>query len=105
MGDEAYGCREFDEMLLTTTGKLLESITVRDFNVGRAFPILRYTSVDNVVINEDNLIDVSQGPFTHANLIDVNQGPHLDEARWPSGMLAVGYNSVVTAWVRAAVDP
>lgn len=49
---------EFEEMLRSTTGKLLEHITVRDFNLGRTFPIIKNASVDNVSVNEDNVIEV-----------------------------------------------
>lgn len=52
--------KEFAEMLQqTTTGKLLEQITVRDFNLGSTFPIIRNVSTSNVQVDDDNMIEVS----------------------------------------------
>lgn len=48
---------EFEEMLRSTTGKLLEHISVRDFNLGRTFPIIRGATVNNVSVNEDNMVE------------------------------------------------
>jgi hypothetical protein len=51
--------KEFVELLQqSTTGKLLENITVRDFNLGSTFPIIRHATTNNVVVNEDNIIEV-----------------------------------------------
>lgn len=52
---------EFEEMLRSTTGKLLEHITVRDFNLGKTFPIIKNAAVDNVIVNEDNTLEVNVG--------------------------------------------
>ena len=49
---------EFAEMLQSTTGKLLDQIRVRDFNLGRTFPIIRQATVHNVSVNEDSMIEV-----------------------------------------------
>lgn len=48
---------EFEEMLRSTTGKLLEHITVRDFNLGKTFPIIKNAAVDNVIVNDDNTLE------------------------------------------------
>ncbi|XP_064636736.1 PDZ domain-containing protein 8-like isoform X2 [Lineus longissimus] len=46
---------EFDEMLQTTTGKLMDQITVRDFNIGGHFPIAKWFSVKSATPHADNL--------------------------------------------------
>jgi len=52
--------KEFAEMLRqTTTGKLLEQITVRDFNLGSTFPIIRSVTTNGVQVDDDNMIEVS----------------------------------------------
>jgi len=43
---------------LTTTGKLLEQITVRDFNLGSTFPVIRNVTTSGVQVDDDNMIDV-----------------------------------------------
>ena len=51
--------KEFVELLQqSTTGKLLENITVRDFNLGSTFPIIRHAVTNSVVVNDDNIIEV-----------------------------------------------
>jgi len=42
----------------TTTGKLLEQITVRDFNLGSTFPIIRSVTTNGVQVDDDNMIEV-----------------------------------------------
>jgi len=51
--------KEFADMLnQTTTGKLLEQITVRDFNLGSTFPIIRSVTTSGVQVDDDNMIEV-----------------------------------------------
>lgn len=51
--------KEFAEMLQqTTTGKLLEQITVRDFNLGSTFPIIRSVTTSGIQVDDDNMIEV-----------------------------------------------
>ena len=51
--------KEFAQMLQqTTTGKLLEQITVRDFNLGSTFPIIRNITRSGVQVDDDNVIEV-----------------------------------------------
>ncbi|XP_074651149.1 PDZ domain-containing protein 8-like isoform X2 [Tubulanus polymorphus] len=45
---------EFEEMLQTTTGKLIDQIMVRDFTLGPTFPVIKHTSVKNIVPQADN---------------------------------------------------
>jgi len=52
--------KEFADMLQqTTTGKLLQQITVRDFNLGSTFPIIRSVTASNIQVDDDNMIEVS----------------------------------------------
>ena len=52
--------KEFAEMLRqTTTGKLVQQITVRDFNLGSTFPIIRNVTANGVQVDDDNMIEVS----------------------------------------------
>jgi len=56
--------KEFAQMLQqTTTGKLLEQITVRDFNLGSTFPIIRTVTTSGVHVDDDNMIEVSSTDF------------------------------------------
>lgn len=48
---------EFSELLQSTTGKLLDEIRIRGFNLGRTFPVIKNISLSNVSINEDHAID------------------------------------------------
>jgi len=51
--------KEFAEMLRqTTAGKLLQQITVRDFNLGSTFPIIRHATMSGVQVDDDNMIEV-----------------------------------------------
>jgi len=51
--------KEFVELLQqSTTGKLLENITVRDFNLGSTFPVIRNATTVSVDVNDDNIIEV-----------------------------------------------
>ncbi|ELT94329.1 hypothetical protein CAPTEDRAFT_228988 [Capitella teleta] len=48
---------EFTELLYTTTGKLLDQITVRDYNLGDTLPVIRYVSVLDVNMKDDSLLE------------------------------------------------
>ena len=52
--------REFVELLQqSTAGKLLENISVRDFNLGSTFPIIKNATTQGVSVNDDNVIEVN----------------------------------------------
>ena len=52
--------KEFADMLQqTTAGKLLQQITVRDFNLGSTFPIIRNVTQSGIQVDDDNMIEVS----------------------------------------------
>ena len=50
---------EFAELLQTTTGKLLDTIVTREFNLGKTFPIIKSAKVENVEV-KDNGLEVSK---------------------------------------------
>ncbi|XP_050415383.1 PDZ domain-containing protein 8 [Patella vulgata] len=49
--------REFEELLQTTSGKFLDQIIVRDFNLGTTFPIVNNVTVINVVQTADEKLE------------------------------------------------
>ncbi|VDI27532.1 Hypothetical predicted protein [Mytilus galloprovincialis] len=48
---------EFNDMLQSTTGKLIEKITLRDFNLGPTFPVINCVAVDTVKLSEDESLE------------------------------------------------
>ena len=50
--------KEFAEMLRQTPGRLLEQITVRDFNLGATFPVIHGVTTSGVRVDDDNCIEV-----------------------------------------------
>jgi len=62
--------KEFADMLQqTTTGKLLQQITVRDFNLGSTFPIIRSVTASNIQVDDDNMIEVSWVHWRHVSIM------------------------------------
>ncbi|XP_060074171.1 PDZ domain-containing protein 8-like [Ylistrum balloti] len=49
---------EFEEMLQTTTGKLIDQISVRDFNMGSSFPVLKSVAVQKAQIEQEDQLEV-----------------------------------------------
>jgi len=42
----------------SATGKFIEQITVRDFNLGSTFPVIRNVTTSGVRVDDDNMIEV-----------------------------------------------
>ncbi|ESO99108.1 hypothetical protein LOTGIDRAFT_173946 [Lottia gigantea] len=53
--------KEFEEVLQTTSGKFLDQIIIRDFNLGTTFPIVNNVSIKNIVKNGDKLEEIDLG--------------------------------------------
>ncbi|XP_033742229.1 PDZ domain-containing protein 8-like [Pecten maximus] len=49
---------EFEEMLQTTTGKLIDQISVRDFSMGSSFPVLKSVAVQKAKIEQEDHLEV-----------------------------------------------
>lgn len=49
---------EFEEMLQTTTGKLIDQISVRDFSMGSSFPVIKSIAVQRAKIEQGDHLEV-----------------------------------------------
>ncbi|XP_021364623.1 PDZ domain-containing protein 8-like [Mizuhopecten yessoensis] len=49
---------EFEEMMQTTTGKLIDQISVRDFSMGSSFPVLKSVAVQKAKIEHEDHLEV-----------------------------------------------
>lgn len=49
---------EFEEMMQTTTGKLIDQISVRDFSMGSSFPVLKSVAVQKAKIEQEDHLEV-----------------------------------------------
>jgi len=88
--------KEFAEMLRqTATGKLLEQITVRDFNLGSTFPVIRNVTTNGVHIDDDNMIEV----FITISISSIHGVVTQRVEHWTCDQQVVGSNPT---WGKAA---